>query len=126
MCKPEIHKPVLTRQEKIDLLNDRVVKITEKEIRQAKEAGKPLAPEFVYAQQKMTTLTAGSPVYQLRSGIMVYIYAVGATLFILKGASMLHPLTTFLCFMASLHSFRLNKSLSPLFTLNSSFSHMHI
>ena len=99
MCKPEVPTAELSRQEKIDLLNERVTKITQKEILEAKAAGKSLAPEFVYAQKKMTTLTAGAPIYQLRSGIMVYVYAVGATLFIVKGASMLHPMTTILCFL---------------------------
>eukprot|EP00977_Amphora_coffeiformis_P018789 scaffold6722_cov173-Amphora_coffeaeformis.AAC.8 len=94
MCLPESK---LSRQEKIDLLNERVVKITAKEVQKAKQAGRKLAPEFVYAQQKMTTLTAGSPVYQLRSSVLVYAYAIGTALLILKGATMLHPLTTALC-----------------------------
>jgi len=91
----------LSRQEKIDLLNERVVKITAKEIQKAKDAGRKLAPEFVHAQRKMTILTAGAPVYQLRSAVLVYTYAIGTALLILKGATMVHPLTTLLCLVTT-------------------------
>ena len=97
MCKQHEVRNNLTRQEKIDLLNERVVKITEKEVRESKASGRKLAPEFVHAQQKMTTLTAGAPVYQLRSAVMVYTYAISTALLIIKGATMLHPMTTLLC-----------------------------
>lgn len=98
MCLPNDNAP-LSRQDKIDLLNERVVKITQKAVKEAKDAGKPLGPEFVHAQMKMTTLTAGAPVYQLRSAVLVYMYAIGTALLIMKGASMLHPITTLLCLL---------------------------
>lgn len=100
MCKntEEDRLTTLSRQEKIDLLNERVAKITAKEIQRAEAEGKPLALEFVHSQMKMTTLKAGAPVYQLRSASLVYLYALGTGLLILKGVSMLHPITSLLCF----------------------------
>eukprot|EP00985_Skeletonema_marinoi_P030592 scaffold32798_cov78-Skeletonema_marinoi.AAC.2 len=75
MCKeatinPSIKNAPPTRQQKIDLLNARVQTITKKAIQEAKESGEPLALEFVHAQKQMTTLTAGFPVYQLRSALV--------------------------------------------------------
>lgn len=96
MCKAD-ESLALTRQQKVDLLNERVVKITEKAVKDAKDTGKPLPLEFVHAQMKMTPLTAGAPVYQLRSAPLVCMYAFGAGVLILKGATMIHPITTFLC-----------------------------
>ena len=87
----------ITRQQKIDLLNTRVEKITKKAVQEAEGSGKPLPLEIVHAQKKMTTLTAGFPVYQLRSALLVYIYAIGAACLIIRGASMIHPLTTVMC-----------------------------
>jgi hypothetical protein len=102
MCKeatinPSIKNAPPTRQQKIDLLNARVQTITKKAIQEAKESGEPLALEFVHAQKQMTTLTAGFPVYQLRSALVVYIYAIFSTCLIIKGALMIHPLTTAMC-----------------------------
>jgi hypothetical protein len=98
MCDPTIDShSIPSRQEKIDLLNERVVKITEKEVEAAKKAGEQLAAEFVHAQQAMTTLRAGAPVYQKRSALLVYLYAISASLLILKGISLLHPVTSLLC-----------------------------
>ena len=95
----------MTRQQKIDRLNDRVEKITKKAILDAEKSGKPLALEFVHAQKKMTTVTAGYPVYQLRSALLVYIYAVGAVCLIIRGALMIHPLTTAMCFVAMIFGY---------------------
>ena len=91
-----------TRQQKIDLLNARVQKITTKAIQESKESGEPLALEFVHAQKQMTTLTAGFPVYQLRSALLVYIYAIGAACLIIRGALMIHPLITAMCVITML------------------------
>ena len=62
MCKEATNNAAPTRQQKIDLLNARVQKITKKAIHEAKESGDPLALEFVHAQKKMTPVTAGFPV----------------------------------------------------------------
>jgi hypothetical protein len=93
----------LTRQDKIDRLNQRVAKITAKEVLKVQQNSNHkitgLAPEFVHAQQPMTFWTAGTPVYQKRSALLVYVYAILATAFVLKGCSMLHPLTSLVCFV---------------------------
>mmetsp|Transcript_13083 Transcript_13083/g.18735 ORF Transcript_13083/g.18735 Transcript_13083/m.18735 type:complete len:289 (+) Transcript_13083:95-961(+) len=105
MCKEGPNNAAPTRQQQIDLLNARVQKITKKAIHEAKEAEEPLALEFVHAQKQMTILTAGFPIYQRRSALLVYMYAIGASCLIIRGALMIHPLTTALCVITMLFGY---------------------
>lgn len=75
------------RKLQIDALNERVEKLTKVAIANAEQSGKPLDPEYVYAQQPMTTLVAGYPVYQMRSAFMVYLYSLGTFALIVYGMS---------------------------------------
>lgn len=81
------------RQQQIDTLNDRVKNLTEQAIATSKSSGKPLALEYVHAQQSMTTLVAGTPVYQLRSAILVYLYSFLSAILVLVGVIQI-PITT--------------------------------
>lgn len=106
MCKEAPNAAAApTRQQKIDLLNARVHKITKKAIHEAKEAGEPLALEFVHAQKQMTPFVAGFPIYQRRSALLVYMYAIGASCLIIRGALMIHPLTTAMCVITMLFGY---------------------
>ena len=85
------------RQQQIDALNDRVQKLTKVAITNHSKKQQPggaankhkqpqtLALEYVHAQQPMTTLVAGAPVYQMRSATMVYLYCVSSAVLILWG-----------------------------------------
>jgi len=75
------------RKRQIDALNERVEKLTKIAIANAEKSGKPLDPEYVYAQQSMTTLVAGTPVYQMRSAFMVYFYSIATFVLIACGIS---------------------------------------
>jgi palmitoyl-[glycerolipid] 3-(E)-desaturase len=110
MCYPETtkandanatpsHTSLSIREQKIAKLNDRVSTITQQAIINA-AAGpqtKPLAPEFVYAQRPMTTLTAGWPIYQVRCAPLVHVYSICAAVLIMLSASQLHPLISLGC-----------------------------
>lgn len=96
---------VAERQGQIDRLNERVELLTrkavEKQEQQRQKATKDnvnisnsssanhLAPEFVHSQQKMTILTAGAPVYQLRAAPLVYLYTALALALVGCGARLL-------------------------------------
>lgn len=82
------------RKRQIDALNDRVEKLTQLAIANSKKSGKPLDPEYVYAQQSMTTLVAGKPVYQMRSAVMVYLYSLSTFVLIAYGISKLSLFAT--------------------------------
>lgn len=84
------------RQRQIDALNDRVEKLTKVAIANAQTAGKPLDPEYVFAQQPMTILVAGTPVYQMRSAIMVYLYSISTLGLIAVGISKISVMATVL------------------------------
>ena len=73
------------RQAKIDALNDRVAKLTIQAQKTSQASGKPLSLEYIHAQQKMTTLVAGAPVYQLRSAWIVYAYCIFAAVLVSVG-----------------------------------------
>mmetsp|Transcript_2996 Transcript_2996/g.6357 ORF Transcript_2996/g.6357 Transcript_2996/m.6357 type:complete len:317 (-) Transcript_2996:666-1616(-) len=75
------------RLRQIDALNDRVTKLTKAAIANSQKSGIPLDPEYVHAQQPMTILIAGTPVYQLRSAELVYLYTTMALCLIAVGAS---------------------------------------
>lgn len=77
------------RRQQIDALNDRVEKLTKVAIEDSKKSGKPLALEYVHAQQPMTTLVAGVPVYQMRSATLVYLYLMGTSVLIIWGMTKL-------------------------------------
>jgi ubiquitin-conjugating enzyme E2 variant len=92
----------------IDKLNERVVKITQKEIEkhQQQQQQSPnasittLAPEFIYAQTPMTTFTAGYPIYQLRSQYLVFSYTAFMIITIsYLSTQVLHPLVSLLCIL---------------------------
>jgi len=84
------------RQQQIDALNDRVKNLTQQAIATSKSSGKPLALEYVHAQQPMTTLVAGTPVYQLRSAIVVYVYSCLSVVLVLVGMIQLSITTSVL------------------------------
>jgi len=87
------------RQRQVDALNVRVQKLTKVAIANAEKSGKPLDPEYVFAQQPMTTLVAGTPVYQVRSAELVYLYCLGATVLIVCGMSRISFLATAMSMM---------------------------
>jgi hypothetical protein len=93
-------KPIETatpRELKIIKLNERVTDITNQKIAESEKKNEELALEFVHSQQPMTALTAGFPVYVIRSAPLVYFYlALGVVLFVM-GASQLNPLVSLLC-----------------------------
>ena len=86
------------RQHQIDALNARVDKLTTIAVQGAvTQATKPpqspqhdvvLDPTYVYAQHPMTVFVAGTPIYQLRSALLVYVYAGGAVGLLLLGLTM--------------------------------------
>jgi len=82
------------RKGQIDALNKRVEKLTAIAIANAKKSGKPLDPEYVYAQQPMTTLVAGAPVYQIRCAPMVYLYLMATSVLIAYGISQISLVAT--------------------------------
>jgi len=63
-------------------------------IANAQKSGKSLDPEYVYAQQPMTTLVAGTPVYQMRPAALVYLYSLGSFILIAYGISKISILAT--------------------------------
>lgn len=63
-------------------------------IANAQKSGKPLDPEYIYAQQPMTALVAGTPVYQMRSAAMVYFYFLAASALVACGISKISFLAT--------------------------------
>jgi hypothetical protein len=75
------------RKRQIDDLNVRVEKLTKVAIANAQKSGKPLDPEYVFAQQPMTVLVAGTPVYQIRSALMVYLYSLSTFVLIACGVA---------------------------------------
>ena len=87
------------RKLKIAKLNERVTVLTARAVAAATATANQngtttttttkLAPEFVYAQQKMTVLTAGAPIYQLRCAPLTYLYACLAACLIVYGTSLL-------------------------------------
>ena len=82
------------RRRQIDALNDRVEKLTKVAIANAQKSGKPLDPEYVHAQQPMTILVAGTPVYQMRCAYMVYLYLLGTSVLIACGVSKISLVAT--------------------------------
>lgn len=82
------------RKRQIDALNDRVEKLTKVAIAKAQKSNKPLDPEYAYAQQPMTMLVAGTPVYQMRSAFTVYFYALLTLVLIACGMSKISLWTT--------------------------------
>jgi hypothetical protein len=89
-----------TRQLQIDKLNERVEKIKAQYIAKHAAEGKPAAdlPLWItYAQQDMTPIVAGSPVYQIRSAAVVYFYVALMTGLILYGMSQQSLLESALC-----------------------------
>jgi palmitoyl-[glycerolipid] 3-(E)-desaturase len=103
MCIPNKAEPIRRlsaleeRQQLIDKLNDRVAKITQQEVAKSPVSTTPLAPEFVHAQQPMTLLNAGYPVYQLRNQYCVYVYTAIAMVILGYATVQLHPLVSLLC-----------------------------
>jgi hypothetical protein len=93
-------KPIGTatsRELKIIKLNERVTDVTNAKIAESEKKNEELTLEFVHSQQSMTALTAGLPVYVIRSAPLVYFYlALGVVLFIM-GASQLNPLVSLVC-----------------------------
>jgi hypothetical protein len=85
------------RELKIIKLNDRVARITDERIAEAKKQKTELALEFVHSQQPMTALTAGAPVYVIRSAPLVYFYLSLGVILFLMGVSQLHPLVSLAC-----------------------------
>jgi hypothetical protein len=90
------------REVMIDKLNERVLKITEREVakHELKRLAQPnvqLAPEFVHAQIPMTLFQAGYPIYQIRSQYVVYTYTTIATAIILYLCTfVIHPIISLL------------------------------
>lgn len=82
------------RKRQIEALNERVEKLTNVAISNAQKSGKPLDPEYVYAQQPMTILVAGTPVYQMRCAPMVYLYFMAASVLIAVGISKISLVAT--------------------------------
>jgi hypothetical protein len=93
-------KPISTatpRELKIMKLNERVRNITNERIAESEKKNGELALEFVHSQQPMTALTAGLPVYVIRSAPLVYFYlALGVVLFV-TGVTQLNPLVSLVC-----------------------------
>ena len=58
------------RKRQVDALNEQVEKLTKVAIANAEKSGKPLDPEYVYAQPPMTTMVAGYPIYQYKYTFM--------------------------------------------------------
>lgn len=95
----------------IDKLNERVTKITQKEMekhaqqqqqqqQQKATAATTLAPEFVYAQTPMTTLRAGFPIYQLRSQYLVFGYTLFfVTTILYLTTFVVHPMVSTICLL---------------------------
>lgn len=92
------------RQAKIDALNERVTKLTHQAVTKQQQSTStststsknknnndnkptPLTLEYIHAQQPMTTLVAGAPVYQLRSAWVVYLYSFFAIALVGVGLS---------------------------------------
>ena len=82
------------RKRQIDALNVRVEKLTKVAIANAETSGKPLEAEYIYAQQPMTALWAGTPVYQMRSAFMVYLFTIGTGILIAYGVSQISYFAT--------------------------------
>jgi hypothetical protein len=73
------------REQKIVKLNERVTAITEKYLETHKNEEHPLW--IVHAQQKMTHVTAGYPVYVKRNAFLVYFYTVVAVTILAIGVA---------------------------------------
>uniref|UniRef100_A0A6U5EGY9 Lipid desaturase domain-containing protein n=1 Tax=Corethron hystrix TaxID=216773 RepID=A0A6U5EGY9_9STRA len=96
------------RQRQIDALNDKVEKLTAaalaehaSALRRSRLPGPhdhdpppPLDLEYVYAQRKMTTMVAGTPVYQLRSAYAVFSYLLITLAMIVYGMSQISLFAT--------------------------------
>lgn len=82
------------RQREIDTLNARVEKLTAVAVARAKATGKPLTTEYEYALGPMTPLRAGTPVYQLRSALLVHAYLVVGVVFVALGMAVISPLAS--------------------------------
>jgi palmitoyl-[glycerolipid] 3-(E)-desaturase len=92
---------------KIQKLNARVTKLTKDAVEAAATAATAnttngsttttnLPPHILRAQQPMTVLQSGAPIYQLRSATLVYGYCLLSMVLLTVGASQLHPLVTVL------------------------------
>ena len=66
----------VNHKRQIDALNEQVEKFTKVAIANVEKSGKPLDPEYVYAQQSMTTMVAAYPIYQIQSAFIVYLYSL--------------------------------------------------
>ena len=89
------------RELKIVKLNARVDTITREAVATSVKNEQTLALEFVHSQQQVTALTAGAPVYQLRSSPLVYVYGIVGLGLIVLGVTHLHPLVSLLCIVTT-------------------------
>lgn len=82
------------RQRAIDALNARVEKLTAEAVANAKVTGKPLTTEYEYALGPMTPFRAGTPVYHMRSAVLVHVYALFGVVLVALGMAVVSPLAS--------------------------------